>query len=358
MKKIIAFCLVALMMLNLSVVGFASEITATDNQQAETTVSYGVSAKYTVVIPEAVAIDMTTKTADLEVSIRDALLESQMSLSVSVESQNNWMLTDANNSSNTLGYACEMYYRTDVDGDGLDDVYVEPIDGYQFLMLFAGASNTSAQLRLCLYEIPTKSGVYNDILTWIVQYEVQSTWCYCGARVPATDFCLSHGCPACYGEKTCTPCAYCEECSDEYYSHECTYCGNPRCMCACPMCYSCGYIVAPEDICDECGFCDECCQVCDFTGFKECVCLEKSGGIIDHCHACEITGPWCDICNAIECPCNGCNNNGYVHTHGRSHVECYGCGACQFPEEMACPECGICKNCIGWYGHRDICSQK
>lgn len=157
MKKFLSLCLAACMVLSLGVNAFAANVTETGTQTSDMTVRYGVSVKYTVIIPEDVNLNHGTFDADL--SIRDALLPSNTKLDVSLSgdsySNGTWHMTDRNDARNKLSYS-------------IADAGTTLANGAVVLTMPAGDLSADKTLTFTLLDDVTRAGRYADSITFTV----------------------------------------------------------------------------------------------------------------------------------------------------------------------------------------------
>ena len=111
MKKIFALALAAIMALSATATAFAAESTIkqdSQNQSADTAVTFTVGPTYTVTIPtevqlnETVVNEVTTYENDLSVKAENVRLADNQKVQVTLRS--NFALTDTTNPSNPLTY--------------------------------------------------------------------------------------------------------------------------------------------------------------------------------------------------------------------------------------------------------------
>lgn len=159
MKKIVSLAMVLCLCLCMGVTAFAANITVDGEQSANTTVTYGLEAGYTVNIPESVVIATDTHKGQATVSAEDVLLAYGKTLKVTVTGIDE--LVDTADANNTLTYKVGT-----TDGD--DDV----VDGTVVLSVAAGTVAGDAQdLFFELTQDVTKAGAYSDTLTFSVTVE-------------------------------------------------------------------------------------------------------------------------------------------------------------------------------------------
>ena len=159
MKKIVSLVLALCLCLSLGVTAMAAEITVDGTQSATTTVTYGLEAGYTVVIPESVVIDTETHKGQATVSASDVLLAYGETLNVTVTGIDE--LVDAADAANTLSYKVG---KTDGASDVQNDTVV--------LSVAAGTVAGGEQdLFFELTQDVTKAGAYSDTLTFTVTVE-------------------------------------------------------------------------------------------------------------------------------------------------------------------------------------------
>lgn len=159
MKKILSLALALCLCLSLGVTAMAAEITVDGNQSANTTVTYGLEAGYTVTIPESIVIDTETHKGTATVTAEDVLLAYGETLNVTITGIDT--LVDAADAANTLTYKVG---KTDGAQDVTNDTVV--------LAVAAGTvAGGEQELFFELTQDVTKAGAYSDTLTFTVTVE-------------------------------------------------------------------------------------------------------------------------------------------------------------------------------------------
>ncbi|MBQ8806070.1 MAG: hypothetical protein IJZ68_06255 [Bacteroidaceae bacterium] len=158
MKKILSLVLALCLCLSLGVTAFAATVTEESAaQSANTTVTYGVEAGYTVTIPETVALNTEGK-GQATVSAADVLLLAGKTLKVTV--------TGVDELVNTADNATTLSYKI-----GKTEGAADVVDGTVVLSVAAGNATGSQNLYFELTEDPTAAGTYSDTLTFTVTVE-------------------------------------------------------------------------------------------------------------------------------------------------------------------------------------------
>ena len=167
MKKLLAVALALVMATSMTSVVFAADanITVDGSQSANTVVTYGLDEGYTVVIPDAVALDADGKgTATLSAS--DVIIATGKTLNVRISGADYdtaWELIDKTDANNKLVYIIGTT-------DGADDVVNNSV-----VLSSASGANWNSEVSKTLYfaidEDVEKSGSYEDTLTFTVSID-------------------------------------------------------------------------------------------------------------------------------------------------------------------------------------------
>lgn len=166
MKKFVSFVLVLVLALSMSATAFAAEITTESAQTTETTVTYQMVDGYTVVIPEAVAIDSATGKGSAALSAENVIIDFGKTLKVKISGDDYddaWQLIDGADAQNVVKYNIGT-------ADGGDDIVNNSV-----VLSSASGDNWNSKVEETLYfslaEPVEKSGTYTDILTFTVSVE-------------------------------------------------------------------------------------------------------------------------------------------------------------------------------------------
>ena len=347
MKKMLSLLMAVLMLCTLCTTAFAVNITESGNHSANMSVEYGISASYTVTIPNQVTLDPDAGTR-INVSVTDALLESGKALYMYIDAagwnddSNTSFLVNANDANDTLEYSIE--YRTvyDVWGPEPEDCYEEweLVDVNTWFARHSTHHDDSYAFMLTMISEPTKAGTYTDTLTFTVDYSDLLVWAEC-CQVYTKWF--HEGCYTCYecGD-TCEDCNSCAMCDTHIECPECDMCALKCGGIYCEQCKYSHYDEAMYDICgmcSSCGLCEFCCEEnqCAATGVCIAECPNSKNNPI-HCCVCgEDNGIVCTHCGEYICYCNECVCG--LHTCDCNIIPCAECGAAH---TQLCPECGKC----------------
>lgn len=163
MKKIFSLLLVTTLLLSMSIVSFAAEIT-TDNTIQNVTVTYGTNQSFVVTIPSNIVID-SEGAGEAEISASNVMIAFGKVLKVTVSGDDyvdKWELIDKNEPTNTLTYYIENPAEEKIaNGDVVLDV--ESGEAYN--------KTVSDIMYFWITDTITKAGEYTDTLTFTVTVE-------------------------------------------------------------------------------------------------------------------------------------------------------------------------------------------
>lgn len=156
MKKIIPIALCICMLLSMSTMAFAAELTAPGS--SNTTVTYGVDTSYVVTVPDALTLDDAESTT-CNIAVTNAILPSGSTLNVYMDAEDDaWLLKNQADETDTLQYAVSK------NGAAVNS-------GSIVLSLAAGTTSANTTLTLNMVETPEKAGQYTDHITFTVSMQ-------------------------------------------------------------------------------------------------------------------------------------------------------------------------------------------
>ena len=204
MKKIFALALAIVMMMAIALPVFAaaesakysygnvdvSDAPASQRYNDATELKYGVSQTYTVVIPEDIAFNSQTLTAERTVSILDAVIAGNEKIKVNVVSKHGWQMVDyqdgtidAITEENPAGPSDAVNYWYGVDAAVEEGTYTigDEFEGTGPIIdeaPVAGNNGLKGRDKTVTLYFGTRGtaqeGTYKDYLTFVVDvYEVQ-----------------------------------------------------------------------------------------------------------------------------------------------------------------------------------------
>lgn len=160
-KRILSSILCLVMLFSLCIPVSAASLSDTGNK--DVTVTYGTSENFIVTVPANFEIDETAK-AVAEISASDVMIASGSTLEVYISGDDydgSWKLIDSAENNNTLTYVIGS-------SEGASDI----INGSTVLTVEAGEAYDSTVSEKMYFEVIdtlSKSGIYTDTLTFIVE---------------------------------------------------------------------------------------------------------------------------------------------------------------------------------------------
>lgn len=168
MKKMLSVILAFVLVMSMATTVFAAdaEITTGGNQSAETVVTYDMTEGYTVIIPESVVIDATTKKGTAIVGAENIVIAYGKTLNVTISGDDYadaWELIDVADATNKVKYLIGTT-------EGGEDIVNESV-----VLTSAAGDNWNSKVEETIYfslgEDVEKAGSYEDTLTFTVSID-------------------------------------------------------------------------------------------------------------------------------------------------------------------------------------------
>lgn len=166
-RKLFAAILAACLVATMAVPALADDNTTNNTLNSttptgSTTVTYTQAQSYTVTIPSEITLqpyNASTNTTTLTVSASNVVIDYGKVLKVTVSSGNVWKVVDKVNTSSTDTWAYTLKKS---------EITLDNSTNNEVLSVAAGTATGSQELTAQLSQAITKSGTYEDILTFTV----------------------------------------------------------------------------------------------------------------------------------------------------------------------------------------------